>query len=48
MNQGKSVGTVQILNAEVIPRPNFIDYLRSGWFINTSIGIDYTASNGEL
>ncbi len=36
------------MNVELIPRPNFIDYLRSGWFINTSFGIDYTASNGEL
>lgn len=28
--------------------PNFMDYLRSGWAINMSFAIDYTASNGEL
>jgi hypothetical protein len=28
--------------------PNFMEYLRSGWAINTSFAIDYTASNGEL
>ena len=25
-----------------------MDYLRSGWNINMSIAIDFTASNGEL
>jgi hypothetical protein len=25
-----------------------VDYLRSGWFINMSAAIDFTASNGEL
>lgn len=28
--------------------PNFMDYLRSGWAINMSLAIDFTASNGEL
>jgi Copine len=28
-------------------KPKFIDYLRSGWTLNLSIGIDYTASNGK-
>jgi len=27
--------------------PNFMDYLRSGWAINMSFAIDFTASNGE-
>jgi len=25
-----------------------MDYLRSGWGINTSFAIDFTASNGEI
>lgn len=28
--------------------PSFTDYLRSGWAVNMSLAIDYTASNGEL
>lgn len=28
--------------------PTFFDYLRSGWQMNLSVAIDYTASNGEL
>jgi hypothetical protein len=27
--------------------PDFVDYLRSGWGINLSLAIDYTASNGD-
>lgn len=32
----------------VIEMPNFMEYLRSGWAVNTSFAIDFTASNGEL
>ncbi len=28
-------------------RPSFVEYLRSGWFINMSVAVDFTASNGE-
>jgi hypothetical protein len=28
--------------------PNFLEYLRSGWGINMSVAIDFTASNGEI
>jgi hypothetical protein len=31
----------------VVDIPSFTDYLRSGWGINTSFAIDFTASNGE-
>jgi hypothetical protein len=27
--------------------PSFVEYLRSGWFINLTVAIDFTASNGE-
>jgi len=30
-----------------VDQPSFVDYLRSGWFINLSVAIDFTASNGE-
>ncbi len=32
----------------VIEMPNFMEYLRSGWCINLSVAIDYTASNGDV
>jgi len=32
---------------ELIEKPSFIDYLRSGWQINLHVAIDFTASNGE-
>jgi hypothetical protein len=28
--------------------PSFMEYLRSGWAINASFAIDFTASNGEI
>jgi hypothetical protein len=31
----------------IIERPSFVEYLRTGWFINLSLAIDFTASNGE-
>lgn len=37
---------IENFNYKVIP--NFLDYLRVGWFINMAAAIDYTASNGEL
>jgi len=36
-----------IENFTVIHKPSFVEYLRSGWFINMSVAIDFTASNGE-
>jgi hypothetical protein len=32
----------------IVEMPNFMDYLRSGWGINSSFAIDFTASNGEI
>jgi hypothetical protein len=34
-------------HVEIIEKPSFIDYLRSGWQINLHVAIDFTASNGE-
>jgi hypothetical protein len=31
----------------IIEKPSFVEYLRSGWYINMSVAIDFTASNGE-
>jgi len=45
---GSNAGFVCFENVVITPRPNFIDYLRSGWSINTSFAIDFTASNGDI
>ena len=29
-------------------KKSFVEYLKSGWFINLSVAIDFTASNGAL
>lgn len=41
-------GTLLIEQFEVVEKPSFMEYLRSGWGVNTSFAIDFTASNGEL
>ena len=40
-------GRMIIDHIELIEKPSFIDYLRSGWQINLHVAIDFTASNGE-
>ena len=45
---GSSAGVVYIENVFIKEKPNFIDYLRSGWCINTSFAVDFTASNGDM
>jgi hypothetical protein len=46
-SRGNRTGTFKFDRFTVIERPSFVDYLRSGWFINMSVAIDFTASNGE-
>lgn len=41
-------GELVIQGVELFEKPSFVDYLRSGWNINLSVGIDFTASNGEV
>ena len=33
---------------QLIERTGFVDYLKSGWNINMSVAIDFTASNKEV
>ena len=40
-------GRMIIDHIELIEKPSFIDYLRSGWQINLHVAVDFTASNGE-
>lgn len=49
LNKVKSLaGNLKIESFTIIERPSFMEYLRSGWAINLSIAIDFTASNGEI
>ena len=48
MNANSRVGTMNIDQFELKEMPGFTEYLRSGWGVNTSFAIDFTASNGEL
>lgn len=40
-------GRMQVEFINLIEKPTFIEYLRSGWQINLHVAIDFTASNGE-
>ena len=40
-------GRLQVEFINLVEKPTFIDYLRSGWQINLHVAIDFTASNGE-
>ncbi len=33
---------------EIVALPNFVDYLKGGWYINMTVAIDFTSSNGSL
>ena len=48
MNANSRVGTMNLDQFELKEMPGFTEYLRSGWGVNTSFAIDFTASNGEL
>lgn len=48
MNANVKVGTMNIDQYVLKEMPCFTEYLRSGWGVNTSFAIDFTASNGEL
>ena len=41
-------GTIIFEDFERINQPSFVEYLKTGWFINLSVAIDFTASNGDL
>lgn len=31
----------------LVDKPSFVEYLKSGWFINLAVAIDFTASNKD-
>lgn len=45
----RAVTKEELQDVSSVPKePTFLDYLRSGWQMNLSVAIDYTASNGEM
>ncbi|TNV80072.1 hypothetical protein FGO68_gene6821 [Halteria grandinella] len=44
---GQPAGTIVFSQIQIIEKPTFVEYLRSGWQINLCVAIDYTGSNGE-
>jgi len=43
---GAPCGFLQIEDLQIIKKPTFFEYLRSGWQISLQVAIDYTGSNG--
>ena len=41
-------GTLIFNNIQYVKKPSFVEYLRSGWFVNMSVAIDFTGSNGDI
>ena len=41
-------GMLRFTNFEIVEQPSFVDYLKAGWYINMTVAIDFTGSNGEL
>ena len=39
-------GFIKIDEFKILEQPSFVEFLKSGWFINLSVAIDFTASNG--
>lgn len=39
-------GSIKFYKREIVSKPNFVDYLRSGVNIGFTCAIDYTLSNG--
>ena len=40
-------GFLEIKDIQIIHKPTFFEYLRSGWQISLQVAIDYTSSNGD-
>ena len=47
IRKGKVGGVLAVDQIVIVEMPNFMEYLRSGWAVNMSFAIDFTASNGE-
>ena len=46
--KGKVGGTITFNQLVMDMRPSLVDYLRQGWKMDVSIGVDFTLSNMEI
>lgn len=46
--KGKIGGVLRFMEFAIIEKPSFVAYLKSGWLVNMSLAIDFTASNKDL
>lgn len=44
----KVAGTIEFEEFKIVEQPSFVDYLKAGWYINMSVAVDFTASNGDM
>ncbi|EDV19302.1 uncharacterized protein TRIADDRAFT_62253 [Trichoplax adhaerens] len=43
----KNSGELHVVQCEIEPQPIFVDYIKNGTQINCTVGVDFTASNGN-
>jgi hypothetical protein len=43
----RHAGVLRFNKFEQIAKPNFIEYLQKGWYVNMSVAIDFTSSNKD-
>jgi hypothetical protein len=46
-NKKKVGGEIWFEDFAVVDKPSFVEYLKTGWFINLTVAIDFTASNKD-
>ena len=46
--KGKVSGNISFPQFEIVEQQSFIEFLKDGWFMNMSVAVDFTASNGLL
>lgn len=46
--KGLAKGNISFPCFDIVESQSFIEFLKDGWFMNMSVAVDFTASNGEL
>ena len=47
-SDGGNAGFLEVKDLQIIHKPTFFEYLRSGWQLSLQVAIDYTGSNGAF
>jgi hypothetical protein len=43
--KGKKMGELCFNDFMVVDKPSFVEYLKSGWYINLAVSVDFTKSS---